>query len=190
MSMIDIDVTRAVLSRVVNDRGKADTQVAAPEPSRILCLNRNDILLNSRAGKFMLDQVKVLTAEAEAEFKVRSDQFTQEAKKLNSEPDHADPQVQSEIDDYNRRTDAFQRDVSQRQTEIDNGVAAARSRVEQVLAPIVTKIMRDHGANILVDRNAVVIGMSDIDITAEAIEALDVVLPAPRVERLKAAPPK
>jgi outer membrane protein len=57
----------------------------------------------------------------------------------------------------------------------------ARQQVEQALGPILQAIMTERGANLLLDRNAVVLGTVDVDVTGVAIARLNQKLPAVKV---------
>jgi Skp family chaperone for outer membrane proteins len=190
MATIDIEVTREVLSLVQGNRINPDSQAVSPEPSRVVCIDRKAVLANSLAGKSIASQFEALVSQAKAEFKRHRDQMAQEAEVLKKEADRAPHKVWPKINDFERREKVFEQEMLQRETEMENGVLAARSQIEQALEPILVAMVRDHGANIIIDKSAVVAGNADIDITAEAIEALDEVLTAPRVERLKNLPSK
>ena len=64
----------------------------------------------------------------------------------------------------------------------------ARQSVEQALGPILQGIMVERGANMLVDRNAVVLSTVDVDITATAIQRLNQKMPNIKVN-LQPLPP-
>ncbi|MBI3676887.1 MAG: OmpH family outer membrane protein [Proteobacteria bacterium] len=190
--LIDIDVTKDALSRLAGDQSQAESNDLTPQLSVVVSIDRSAILKSSRAGNFVVRRIMAMTAEAEAEFKLQGDHLRQEGNQLMQKVRHIrhmSVEVELEIHGFELQQKAFEKEVSQRQTELQNGALMARYQIEKTLEPIVVKIQRDHGANVLIDRNAVVVGTADIDVTAEAIDALDAALQEPKVERLKDPPP-
>ena len=92
------------------------------------------------------------------------------------------------------RQAALQKNVQFQQGLIQGGVLKARQQVEQALGPILQAIMTERGANLLLDRNAVVLGTVDVDITGAAITRLNQRLPTVKVVPMPlppgAAPPQ
>ena len=62
----------------------------------------------------------------------------------------------------------------------------ARQQVEAALGPILQGIMQQRGANILLDRAAIVLGMVDIDVTRLTVERLNQKLPSVKVQLVSA----
>ncbi len=79
-------------------------------------------------------------------------------------------------------------EVQKKQNLIQGGFIKARGQVEQALGPILQGIMTERGANLLLDRNAVVLGTVDVDITGLAVQRLNQKMPTVKVE-LVAPPP-
>jgi Skp family chaperone for outer membrane proteins len=90
--------------------------------------------------------------------------------------------------EFNAKQDAFQKRVTDRQTQIQNGFAVAGQKLDQALGPILQTIMRERGANLLLDRSAVILATIDVDVTATAIERLDRALPTLSVSLARTAP--
>jgi Skp family chaperone for outer membrane proteins len=144
-----------------------------PEP-RILVIDRATILRQSAAGKDMIAQVDALTKAAEGEFRGEEQRLRGDASALQQQSAVLSPEVRAQrTRDINGRQQALQKKVQDRQNQIQAGVYKARKEIEDALAPILEQIMRERGANFLVDRNAVVLGTVDVDITAIAIQRLD-----------------
>ena len=59
---------------------------------------------------------------------------------------------------FEKKQKAFQAKVQTRQEEIQGGVMQARQDVEKALGPILQGIMAERGANLLMDRSAIVLG--------------------------------
>ena len=81
---------------------------------------------------------------------------------------------------------AFKQKVEGRQSLIQGGVLKARQQVEAALGPILQGIMQERGANILLDRAAIVLGMVDIDVTQLTVQRLNQKLPTVKVQLVNA----
>jgi len=154
---------------------------AAPAP-KILVIDRAAILRNSKVGKDIVRQVSAFTQSAEHDFKGESDELRQEGQQLQQQVAILAPDVKAKkIQAFEAKQQAFQQKVEDRQGKIQGGVLKARQQVEQALGPILQGIMTERGANLLLDRNAVVLGTVDVDITNAAIQRLDQKMPSVKV---------
>lgn len=159
---------------------KAATQ-AAPAP-KILVIDRAAILRASKVGRSIVQQVNAYTKSAESDFKGESDALRKEGQQLQQQVAILAPDVKAKrIQSFEAKQQAFQKKVEDRQGKIQGGVLKARQQVEAALGPILQGIMAERGANLLLDRNAVVLGTVDVDITQTAIQRLDQKMPTVKV---------
>jgi outer membrane protein len=155
---------------------------AVPAP-KILVIDRNAILRASKVGQNMVQQVSGLTKSAEAEFKAESDSLRKEGLALQQQVAILAPDVKAKkIRDYQAKQAAFQRKVEARQGLIQGGVLKGRQQVEAALGPILQGIMQERGANLLLDRGAIVLGTVNIDITAVAVQRLNQRMPSIKLQ--------
>lgn len=160
----------------------------APAP-RIIVIDRQAILRASKVGEDIVRQVNAYTTQAESEFRAQSDALRREQDALQQQVAILAPDVRAQkIKAFQAKEAAFKQKVDARQSLIQGGVFKARQQVEQALGPILQGIMQERGANILLDRAAVVLGMVDIDVTRLAVQRLDQKLPTVKVQ-LVALPP-
>jgi outer membrane protein len=159
-----------------------------PQP-RILVIDRQAILRASKVGQDIVRQVNAYTQSAEGEFKAENDGLQREQQALQQQIAILSPDVRAQkIKAYQSKQVAFRAKVEARQGLIQGGVLQARQQVEQALGPILQGIMQERGANLLLDRAAVVLGTVDVDVTRAAIQRLDQKLPSVKVQ-LVALPP-
>jgi Skp family chaperone for outer membrane proteins len=136
----------------------------------------------------MAAQVEALVKKMEADFAPENKKLQADVQALQSQAAVLAPDVrQAKIKDLESRRQAFQKKVQDRQASIQAGLAQARTKVEQALGPILEKIMVERGANLLLDRGLVVLGATDLDVTASVISRLNTSLP--KVVVTLAAPP-
>ena len=155
---------------------------SAPTP-RILMIDRTAILRDSAVGKNIVQQVNALTQQAETQLKVENDALRQEGQALQQQVAILSASVRSQkVNAFQAKQAAFQKKVQDRQLQIQGGVLKARQQVEQALGPILQGIMAERGANLLLDRQAIVFGTINIDITGVAIDRLNKKMPTLKVQ--------
>lgn len=163
----------------------ATGQIPAP---RIIVIDRQAILRASKVGQDIVRQVNAYTTQAENEFRSQNDALQKESQALQQQVAILAPDVRAQkVRAFQAKEAAFKQKVEARQSLIQGGVVKARQQVEAALGPILQGIMQERGANLLLDRAAVVLGMVDIDVTRLAVERLDQKLPTVKVQ-LVAAP--
>jgi Skp family chaperone for outer membrane proteins len=151
--------------------GRAPTAV-------ILFLDRGTVLRQSSVGKDMYAQVEGLAKKMEAEFSPENKKLQADVQALQAQAAVLSPEVrQQKVKALEARRAAFQKKVQDRQAAIQNGLGTARTQVEKALGPILEKIMVERGANLLLDRGLVVLGATDLDVTASVIQRLNTSLP-------------
>lgn len=169
-------------------QGAPQAPAGIPAP-RILVIDRAAILRDSAVGKSIIAQVNAYTQQAETEFKGTSASLRSQEQALQQQLAILAPAVRDQkIKAFQAQQEAFQKKVNDRQLQIQGGVLKARQQVEQALGPILQGIMTERGANLLMDRQAIVLGTVDIDITPVAIQRLNQKLPNVKVQ-LVAPPP-
>lgn len=154
----------------------------APVP-RVVVIDRNFIMQRSAPGRDMLTQTQNLTKAAETQFKKEEEALATEASQLQQQMAimAADVRAQKEKD-FLAKQQSFQNRVQQRQGEIQGGFTKAAQQLEKALEPILQQVMRERGANMVLDRQSVIIATSDIDITPIVVQRLDRALPKVKVE--------
>jgi Skp family chaperone for outer membrane proteins len=156
---------------------------------RIIVIDRNAILRASAAGKSMMNQAQGLSRSADTEFKTQAEALQKEATALQQQLAILAPDVRAQKQkEFTTKQEAFQKRVTDRQAQIQNGFAAAGQKLDQALGPILQTIMRERGANMMLDRSAVILSSIDVDVTATAIERLDKAMPTLAVSLARTAP--
>jgi outer membrane protein len=161
---------------------------AVPAP-RIIVVDRSAILRGSSVGQDIVRQVNAYTQSAEREFKAQQDSLQKESQTLQQQVAILAPDVRAQkIKAFQAKEAVFKQKVEARQSLIQGGVLKARQQVEAALGPILQGIMQERGANILLDRAAIVLGMVNIDVTQLTIQRLNQKLPTVKVQLVNAPP--
>jgi Skp family chaperone for outer membrane proteins len=159
---------------------------AVPAP-KIIVVDRQAILRGSSVGQDIVRQVNAYTQQAEKEFKAQQNSLQKESQTLQQQVAILAPDVRAQkIRAFQIKETAFKQKVEARQALIQGGVMKARQQVEAALGPILQGIMQQRGANILLDRAAIVLGMVDIDVTQLTIQRLNQKLPTAKVQLVSA----
>ncbi len=184
-------ISNPVAAPTATARAPAATAATAPAPAaangpptpRIIVIDRNFILQRSSAGQDMVNQVQNLSKQAETEFKTQETQLATEANQLQQQLAILAPDAREQKEkEFTGKQQAFQTKVAQRQAEIQAGFNKAAHQLEVALEPILKGIMVERGANMVVDRSAIILSSVDIDVTPVAVQRLDRALPHVKVE--------
>lgn len=157
--------------------------------TKILVIDRSVLLRASKAGQSMVAQINDYRNKAETEFRTQGQALQKEGQALQQQVAILAPDVKAKkIRDFQAKQSAFQRKLEQRQGLIQGGLYKAQQQVEVQLKPILQQVMQERGANLLLDRGAVVLVPNSMDVTALAVQRLDQKLPFVKVD-LVALPP-
>jgi Skp family chaperone for outer membrane proteins len=146
-------------------------------------IDRNLILQRSAAGKDMVNQTQNLSKAAETQFRNEETQLANEATALQQQMAILAPDAREQKQkEFITKQQAFQARVQQRQAEIQAGFNKAARELEIALEPILQGIMKERGANLVLDRGAVILASIDIDVSGVAVQRLDKALPRLKVD--------
>jgi Skp family chaperone for outer membrane proteins len=162
---------------------------AAGLPLKIVVIDRNFILQRSSAGKEIVAQMQNLSKAADTEFRAQQTALQTEATQLQQQLAilAADVRDQKEKE-FTAKEQALQTRVAQRQADLQATIAKAEQQLEVALEPILVAIMKERAASIVLDRNAVILGTADMDITPTAVDRLDKTMPHLKVDLISAPP--
>ena len=164
-------------------QGKPATPPPGVPMPKILVIDRQALLRQSKVGTSIAQQVQGLTKAAESELKGENESLRREGAALQQQVAILAPDVKAQkIKAFEAKQAAFQAKVQLRQNQIRYGVAMAQRQVETVAGPIVQGLMMERGANLMIDRQAIVIGAPGLDVTPVAIQRLDQKLPTVKVQ--------
>jgi outer membrane protein len=155
---------------------------ATPAP-KILVIDRTVVLRASKVGQDIVRQVKVYSDQAEADLRGQGQALRSQGEALKQQLAIMSADVKArKIKEFDARQQSLQQLMQKKQNLIQGGFYKARQTVEQALGPILQGIMAERGANLLLDRNAVVLGTIDVDVTLLAVQRLNQKLPTVKVE--------
>jgi len=155
---------------------------ALPAP-KVLVINRQAILQSSKVGQDIARQVQAYAAQAKADMDAQGKALQTEGQALQQQIAILAPDVkQKKIDAFQAKEAGLQAQAQRREAQIQGGLMSAQTAVENVLGPILQGIMAQRGANLILDKNAVVFANTGaFDITQTAIDQLNQKMSAVKV---------
>ena len=149
----------------------ASSAFAQDQAAFIGVLDREFVYKKSRAGSGLLGALSTALKKLDDEATAAGKKFREEEKKINGEcktisEDECKEKVKATEDDQNKKRKALEK-------QRDDG----RDKITKALEPIITKIIADRELLIVIDRAALVYAAESLDITEEALKALDAKLP-------------
>ena len=152
----------------------ADQGLGGPAVPGLCLLSREAVVANAAVGKSTLTRLKQITDAAQAEVDAERRPIETDAKTFQAEaPKLSAAQRKTREQVLGARLQAVQVKAEQRSREIGATRAKALQRVSAELQPVVAQVYKQHGCGLLVDRNSVLGGNMDNDLTAAVIKALD-----------------
>ncbi len=164
-----------------------NNQLPAP---KILVINRPAIMQASKVGQDMARQVRAYADQAKREMEGQAKALQAEGQALQQQIAILAPDVkQKKVEEYQRKEANLQGMAQRREAQIQNGVMQAQQQVEAVMGPILQNILQQRGANMILDKTAVVFATSSaFDITETAIAQLNQKMSTVKVNLSNAAP--
>jgi Skp family chaperone for outer membrane proteins len=161
---------------------------STPQP-KIVVIDRSMVLRGSKVGQDIVRQVNAYTLQAENDLKAQGQALQRDGKAFQQQAAILSNDLKAQkMKALEARRAGLQASVQKKQSLIQGGFIKARTQVEQALGPILQGIMAERGANLMLDKNSVVLGTVDVDITQLAVERLNQKMPSLKVE-LVAPPP-
>jgi outer membrane protein len=178
----------ALLLAVLSSPMIAPAYGAGPEP-RIVVIDRSIVLRNSKVGQDIVRQINAYTLQAETDLKAQGAALARDGKAFQQQAAILSADLKNKkLKELEARRASLQSEVQKKQSLIQGGFIKARTTIELALKPILQGIMAERGANLMLDRNAVVLGTVDVDVTGLTIQRLNQKMPTLKVELVPPPP--
>jgi outer membrane protein len=163
-----------------------------PPPQKILLIDRQAILRFSKVGQDVARQIETMGNQAKGEIAGQQKALQAEAQQLQQQiailaADAKAKKVQA----FEAKQAGMQAAAQRKEQAIQGGFMTAQQTIAKTLEPILQNLMQQRGANMILDKNALVYAspqaVQAFDITQPAIEQLNQKLPNLKVSM--ATPP-
>jgi Skp family chaperone for outer membrane proteins len=163
--------------------GISTAALADPPQPKIVVLDRAAIMRFSKAGQDIAKQVQAYSASAKADIQGQGRALEAEERNLQQQVAILAPDVKAKkIAAFQAKQQALQGQVARKDEQMRYAVAQAQQTMEQKLGPILQGLVKARGANMVLDKQAVVFATAGgFDITGDAINQLNQQLPSLKV---------
>jgi outer membrane protein len=184
-------MTRTTLRLALAAFALSATPVLADPPQpKIVVLDRAAILQFSKVGQDIARQMQAYANQAKADLQGQGRALQNEGRQLQQQVAILAPDVkQKRLEAFQAKERSLQGAAARKDEQLKAGFAQARATMEQTLGPILQQLVKERGANLVLDKQAVVFSnTSGFDITGDAINRLNQKLPSIKVD-MNAKPP-
>jgi outer membrane protein len=184
-------MTRTTLKLAFAALAMSATPVLADPPqAKIVVLDRAAIMQFSKVGQDIARQMQSYANQAKNDLQAQGRALENEGRQLQQQVAILAPDVkQKRLEAFQAKERSLQSVAQRKDEQLKAGFAQARATMEQTLGPILQQLVKERGANLVLDKQAVVFAnASGFDITGDAINRLNQKLPSLKVD-LNAKPP-
>ena len=153
---------------------------SAPVPAAVdvLIVQLQYVVSQSKSGVSLRKQSEGLNKEViELRDEVSND-LQAKGKKLEEDKTLLAPEVfQERLNSLQTEAESKQQELQTKVQKIQEAIQRASASIDSVMSPILTEIVNEKGAKILLDRQAILFGDPKLDISAEVVKRLNKRLP-------------
>jgi len=185
-------LTSAAAAALILGAGAASAQTVPA--ATVIIVDMDQVILNSAAGKAASTELKTKSDALQARATSLQTQFGNEEQALaKSQPAQgAAPAVitefQAKARDYSSRRQAAEAEINNRSRDFQASRQYVIKQIQDGANPVISTIMRERGASIVMAEGATLQHSASIDVTADVTARLDRSLP--RVSTVAPAAPK
>ncbi|MEC7831286.1 MAG: OmpH family outer membrane protein, partial [Pseudomonadota bacterium] len=144
----------------------------------ILFINLQYIVGQSKAGSSLREQSEELNSEIINLRDEITKSLQEKGKKLEDERTLLSPEVfQERADELRKEAEEKQNELNVRLQKIQQAIQRASNSIDSVISPILTEIVNEKGAKMLLERQTLLFADPKLDVSAEVIKKLNRRLP-------------
>lgn len=175
-----------------SDTASAPAVSSGPTPEPVLVVvDRAAIMQLSKAGQDIGRQVQDFTAKTKSELDGQVKSLESEGNALKRDAPGMAPDARAKrVAAFEQKQAALQKVIDRKQAQVQAAVGKGRAAMEKALAPILKDVTKEHGVNLVLDKQAVLFATNNtFDITPEVIEQLNAKLPSVSIDFTAPAQP-
>jgi len=164
--------------------------LADPPQFKIVVIDRAAILRFSKVGQDIAKQMQSYANQAKNDLAAQGKALQAEGRNLQQQVAILAPDVkQKRLDAFRAKEEALQGAAQRKDEQLKAALAQGQQAMEAQLGPILQQLVKERGANLVLDKQAVVFAnQTGFDITGDAINRLNQKMPAFKIN-LNAPPP-
>ncbi len=159
----------------------ATSAFADPPQPKIVVLDRRAIMSFTKAGQDIAKQMQAYSNQAKNELAARGKALQNEGRNLQQQVAILAPDLKAKkLAEFQAREQSLQSEVQRKDEQMRVAYAQAQQTMEAKLGPILQQIVKERGANLVLDKQAIVFAPQSggFDITGDCIKRLDQQMPA------------
>jgi len=159
----------------------AGSAFADPPQPKIVVLDRRAIMSFTKAGQDIAKQMQAYSNQAKNELASRGKALQNEGRNLQQQVAILAPDLKAKkLAEFQAREQSLQAEVQKKDEQMRIAYAQAQQTMESKLGPILQQIVKQRGANLVLDKQAIVYApqAGGFDITGDCIKLLDQQMPA------------
>ncbi len=161
-------------SPITRDAGGPPEQVNSP----ILLVDPDRLFRDSSLGQDLARTIEQERQRQEAETRRIEEELMAEELALTRERDTLDPvEFRARADAFDAKVEQLRRDRDQAEQDLVARIDATKAEFLQKIRPILAGILRETGAQLMLDRRVALMAATEIDITDLAIARIDALFP-------------
>lgn len=175
-----LSLIAATLSAAPAQQGASSNK--APTAA-ILLVDSQEILRDALAAKDIRRQIDTFRTRFQTEINQQEEGLRKDEAELKRQRAVLSPDAfEDKRRAFEEKVTNVQRGIQERNQRLERALGQATDSLRRSLAPIFADIMKERGANLLLDQNQVLVGAVEMDVTKEAIRRLDQKLPKVSVQ--------
>jgi outer membrane protein len=154
-----------------------------PPPAKVLVLDRVAVLQGSKVGRDIARQLQALNVQNRTSFDAQQKALAAEQQQIRQQVAiMAADQRQKREEAFTAKVRTAEESAQRKAAQIQQASQTSSQAVAQALGPIVSDIVKERGANLVLDKQAVIYANSNaFEITADAVARLDAKMPTYKV---------
>lgn len=157
--------------------GDGALMVETPEglsAAPIMTIDQNGVFLRSRWGLRAKAATETRMGQINSENERLVSQFAAEEQELTLLRATLPPdEFRQKADDFDKRVSQARRDTERVNDELDAAFQAERTAFFRAALPVLARIMREHGAFVVLDQSAIFVAAQSVDVTEELIQRVN-----------------
>jgi Skp family chaperone for outer membrane proteins len=142
--------------------------------SPVLTIDTEALFARSQFGQRISATLRTETEALAAENRRIEAELTAEEQGLTDRrPTMAVAAFRAEAEAFDTRVQAIRQEQDAKERALQEALNTGREAFLDAVSPVLAQLLRDSGALVILDRRSVVISVAAIDVTAEAVAAID-----------------
>lgn len=154
--------------------GQGDLQVVPVPGGAVLTIDTDRLFTESLFGHRVAEEYRAATEELGAENRRIEAELTAEEQALTDRRATMEPgDFRAEAEAFDARVQAIRAEQDAKERALQEHLTQGRDAFLSAAAPVLGELMREAGASVILDRRSVFLALGTVDLTEDAIAAID-----------------